>query len=47
MPVSKGGKTFQVVFYSSLRSPNVLTPPVIEEFNHSFAVVRAMRRGHV
>jgi metallo-beta-lactamase class B len=42
MPVTEAGKTFQVVFYSSLRSPNVLTPPVIDEFNHSFAVVRAL-----
>src|SRR5580692_9567672 len=36
------GKTYQVVFYTSLRSPNVLTPPVIDEFNHSFAVVRTL-----
>jgi metallo-beta-lactamase class B len=42
MPVTEGGKTYQVVFYSSLRSPNVLTPPVIDEFNHSFAVVRTL-----
>jgi metallo-beta-lactamase class B len=42
MPITDAGKTYQVVFYSSLRSPNVLTPPVIEEFNHSFAVVRTL-----
>ena len=42
MPVTEDGKTYQVVFYSSLRSPTVLTPPVIEEFNHSFAVVRTL-----
>ena len=42
MPVTEGGKTLQVVFYTSLRSPNVLTPPVIKEFNHSFAVVRKL-----
>jgi metallo-beta-lactamase class B len=42
MPVTDTGKTYQVVFYSSLRSPNVLTPPVIDEFNHSFAVVRTL-----
>lgn len=42
MPVIDGGKTYQVVFYSSLRSPAVLTPPVIDEFNHSFAVVRTL-----
>jgi metallo-beta-lactamase class B len=42
MPVTDSGKTYQVVFYSSLRSPAVLTPPVIDEFNHSFAVVRTL-----
>ena len=42
MPASDGGKTYRVVFYSSLRSPSVLAAPVIEEFNHSFAVVRAL-----
>jgi metallo-beta-lactamase class B len=42
MPVTEAGKTYQVVFYSSLRSPAVLTPPVIDEFNHSFAVVRTL-----
>jgi metallo-beta-lactamase class B len=42
MPVTEAGKTYQVVFYSSLRSPAVLTPPVIDEFKHSFAVVRAL-----
>jgi metallo-beta-lactamase class B len=42
MPVTEGGNTYQTVFYSSLRSPTVLTPPVIEEFNHSFAVVRTL-----
>ena len=42
MPVTEAGKTYQVVFYTSLRAPNVLTPPVIDEFNHSFAVVRKL-----
>ncbi len=42
MPISEGGKTYQVVFFTSLRSPAVLTPPVIDEFKHSFAVVRAL-----
>ena len=42
MPVTEAGKTYQVVFFSSLRSPTVLTPPVIDEFNHSFAVVRTL-----
>jgi metallo-beta-lactamase class B len=42
MPATEAGKTYQVVFYSSLRSPAVLTAPVIDEFNHSFAVVRTL-----
>jgi metallo-beta-lactamase class B len=42
MPVTEAGKTVQVVFYSSLRSPEVLTAPVIDEFQHSFAVVRTL-----
>src|SRR5579862_7762780 len=42
MPVTEAGRTYQVVFYSSLRSPTPLTPPVIDEFNHSFAVVRTL-----
>jgi metallo-beta-lactamase class B len=42
MPVTEAGKTYQVVFYSSLRSPTVLTQEVIDEFNHSFAVVRTL-----
>jgi metallo-beta-lactamase class B len=42
MPVTEAGKTYQVVFYSSLRSPNTLTTPVIGEFNHSFAAVRTL-----
>jgi len=42
MPVSEAGKTYRVVFYSSLRSPAVLTPPVIEQFKRSFAVVRTL-----
>jgi metallo-beta-lactamase class B len=42
MPVIQAGKTYQVVFYSSLRSPAVLTPPVIDEFNRSFALVRTL-----
>jgi len=40
--VTDGGKSYDVVFFSSLRSPTVLTPPVIDEFNHSFAVVKLL-----
>ena len=42
MPVNEAGKTYQVVFFSSLRSPTALTPAVIDEFKHSFAVVRTL-----
>jgi metallo-beta-lactamase class B len=42
MPTTEAGKTYQVVFYSSLRSPTELTPSVIDEFKHSFAVVRTL-----
>ena len=42
MQVNEFGKTYQVVFYSSLRSPSVLTPQVIDEFNHAFIVVRTL-----
>jgi metallo-beta-lactamase class B len=42
MKEKEGGKTYDVVFFSSLRSPAVLRPPVVEEFNHSFAVVRPL-----
>lgn len=38
----EGGKTYDVVVYSSLRSPAVLTPAVIGEFNHSFELVRSL-----
>jgi metallo-beta-lactamase class B len=35
-------KTYNVVFGCSLRSPNVLTPQLVEEFTRSFQVVRAL-----
>lgn len=37
-----GGKSYDVVFYSSLRSPAVLTPPVVNELNRSFEFVRSL-----
>jgi metallo-beta-lactamase class B len=40
--VADGGKTYNVVFGCSLRSPAVLTPPVIAEFDRSFEVVRTI-----
>jgi metallo-beta-lactamase class B len=42
MKTTENGKTYDVVFYCSLRSPTVLTPPVIAEFNHSFSYVRSL-----
>jgi metallo-beta-lactamase class B len=42
MKATEGGKSYDVVFYSSLRSPDMLTPPVIGEFNRSFDVVRSL-----
>jgi len=38
----EGGKTYNVVFGCSLRSPVPLTPPIIAEFNRSFKIVRAL-----
>jgi metallo-beta-lactamase class B len=42
MPVEENGKKYQVVFFSSLRSPGVLTPPVIEQMTRAFAAVRRL-----
>ena len=35
-------RIYNVVIYCSLRSPAVLTPAIIDEFNHSFKLVRSM-----
>lgn len=35
----EGGKTYDVVFFSSLRAPATITPPIAEEFTHSFKTV--------
>ena len=42
MKVQDGGKTYNVVFGGSLRSPGTLTPDVIAELDHSFKVVRSL-----
>ena len=39
LKATEGGQTHDVVFFSSLRSPAQLTPPMIEEFSRSFEVV--------
>src|SRR5436309_12451485 len=38
----EGGKTYNIVINCSLRPPNVLTPPITDEFNRSFKRVRSL-----
>src|SRR5579862_9251922 len=38
----EGGKSYNVVIGGSLRSPAVLTPAIVEEFNRSFKLVRSL-----
>ena len=38
----EGGKTYNVVFGCSLRSPIPLTPAIVAEFNRSFKLVRSL-----
>lgn len=40
--VQDGGKSYNVVFFSSLRSPNTISPENEAEFNHSFKVARTL-----
>jgi metallo-beta-lactamase class B len=42
MKAQEGGKTYDVVINCSLRSPAMLTPEIIDEFNRSFKIVRAL-----
>ena len=42
MTATENGKTYNVVFGCSLRSPDVITPAIEAEFNHSFQVVRGL-----
>jgi metallo-beta-lactamase class B len=39
MKAKEAGKSYDVVFFTSLRSPAVLPPPVVDEFNRSFKIV--------
>jgi metallo-beta-lactamase class B len=39
---TEGGKTYNVLLGCSLRTPAVLTPPLIDEFNRTFKVVRTL-----
>ena len=38
----EGGMTYNVVFLCSLRSPNTLTPDIVNEFTRTFKVVRSL-----
>jgi metallo-beta-lactamase class B len=38
----EGGKSYNVMFGCSLRPPAVLTPAIVEEFNHAYKTVRAL-----
>jgi metallo-beta-lactamase class B len=40
--VMDGGKTYEVVFFSSLRAGGAVTPAIAAELDHAFAVVRAL-----
>jgi metallo-beta-lactamase class B len=40
--VEEGGKTYNVVINCSLRPPNTLTPPIVDEFERSFKLVRTL-----
>src|SRR5262252_8196514 len=40
--VQDGGRTYNVMFGCSLRPPGVVTPPIAEEFNRSFKLVRTL-----
>jgi len=42
MKVQDGGKTYDVMIGTSLRAPDRVTPRILDEFNRSFALVRAL-----
>src|SRR6266852_1306293 len=42
MKAQEGDRTYSVMFGCSLRSPGVLTPAIVDEFNRSFKLVRAL-----
>jgi len=42
MKAQEGGRTYAVMFGCSLRSPGVLTPAIVDEFNRSFPLVHAL-----
>ena len=42
MVAQEGGKSYNVVFHCSLRAQGTLTPAIVDQFNRSFKVVRAL-----
>jgi metallo-beta-lactamase class B len=42
MKAQEGGRIYDVMFGCSLRPPGVLTPAIVDEFNRSFKLVRAL-----
>src|SRR5438309_8034001 len=42
MKAQESGRTYNVMFGCSVRPPGVLTPAIVDEFNRSFPVVRAL-----
>ncbi len=42
MKTQESGKTYDVVINCSLRSPTMLTPAIVDEFNRSFPLVRSL-----
>jgi metallo-beta-lactamase class B len=42
MDAQEGGKNYHVVFHCSLRAQGTLTPAIVDQFNRSFKLVRAM-----
>jgi metallo-beta-lactamase class B len=42
MKAAENGKTYDVLLFTSLRPPVVLTPPVIADFKRSFDLVRSL-----
>ena len=42
MKAQEGGRTYNVVINCSLRSPAVLTPAIVSEFNRSFKLARSL-----
>src|SRR5215467_4383815 len=40
--IEEGGRTYDVVFFSSLRAGGIVTPAIAAEFDHAFSVVRSL-----